>query len=120
MDNRGSTLILAIFMIIIFGIIGVSLVDMVVNENIETAEEFQSVQALFLAESGIEIAIFECIQNNICEGTSNTYSIRDTNRSVRVDYISDYTFDSFHHYVVDALGNPSGDVQRKIQIKFRK
>lgn len=56
-DKKGSSLIFAVFLLVIFGFIGVILVTILSNQSISSSEELLSTKAFYLAESGCEIAI---------------------------------------------------------------
>ena len=118
MRQKGFALILAIFMLIVFSIIGFVLVNLVSSENVESVEEWQSVQALFLAESGAEIAITECLNNAKCSG-SYDYTLLDSQRKIHVDFTEQILFNGMNNYTIESTGIPGQNVRRKIKVKFR-
>ena len=119
MKQKGFALILAIFMLVVFSIIGFILVNMVTSENIESVEEWQSVQALFLAESGVEIAITECLNDGSkCSG-SYDYSLLDTQRKMHIDFTEQIYFNGSNNYTIESTGIMGQNVRRKIKVKFR-
>jgi len=111
--QKGFALILAIFMLVVFSIIGFILVNMVTSENIESVEEWQSVQALFLAESGVEIAITECLNDGSkCSG-SYDYSLLDTQRKMHIDFTEQIYFNGSNNYTIESTGIMGQNVRRK-------
>ena len=119
MRQKGFALILAIFMLIVFSIIGFVLVNLVTSENVESVEEWQSVQALFLAESGVEIAITECL-NNIAKCTgSYDYTLLDSQRKIHIDFIEQIFFNGLNNYTIESMGIMGQNARRKIKVKFR-
>jgi Tfp pilus assembly protein PilX len=118
MNNKGSSLILAIFILVVFNIIGVTLVKLFINQNVESLEEFQSVQALYTAESGAEVAIFKCI-SNASDCNDDTYYINDDRFIANVKFTDNFNFNGKIQYIITSEGVVAGDIKRKVKIKFR-
>jgi len=117
--EKGFALVLAIFMLVVFSIIGFVLVNIVTSENMESTEEWQSLQALFLAESGAEIAITECLKNVLkCSGSDN-YTLLDASRRINIQFVEHTFFDGYNNYTVESTGIMGQNVRRKIKVKFR-
>jgi Tfp pilus assembly protein PilX len=117
MNKKGSALVLAVFLIIILGIIGVTLMNMIVNQNAKSAEEFLYIQALYDAESGAEIAVYECLYNSNCN--NDTYYIKSNNHKVEINYESSATLNGTAVYTISSLSTINNDIRRKIRIKFK-
>jgi hypothetical protein len=103
-------------MLVVFGFLGVSLVSMLTVNTTGSVEELSSIQALFTAESGVEIAITECVRNGTCSGTT-TYQFED-GKSATVAYGANLTLDSDTIYVVQSKGVVNNAV-RQVRIKFK-
>lgn len=115
MYKNGSVLIYAIFLLLIFSFIGVSLVSMLSGESISSAEELNSTKAFFLAESGIEIAMGK----NLSEGNYNYY-INSGKITLYITKISDdnETYPPSKILQISSFGE-SGGMKRKIETKYR-
>ena len=64
-NNKGFSLLLAVFLLVVFGFIGVSIVTMLSNQSVSSSEELISVQAFYLAESGVEWGIRKSITDSL-------------------------------------------------------
>jgi Tfp pilus assembly protein PilX len=117
MNNKGSALILAVFIIIVIGIIGVTLMNMIVTQNAKTADEFYYVQALYDAESGAEIAIYECLYNSNCN--NDTYYIKSNNHKAEIEFISTSQLNGATIYTITSLATVDNSIKRKIKVKFK-
>ncbi|MEF3254443.1 MAG: pilus assembly PilX N-terminal domain-containing protein [Deferribacterales bacterium] len=108
-------MIYAIFMLIIFSFIGVTLVNMLSGENISSAEELNSTKAFFLAESGVEIAMAK----NLTDG-NYLYKLDSGTINIEVKTIIDdsATFPPVRVVEVISIGR-AGEMKRKIETKFR-
>jgi len=109
--KKGSTLIFAIFLLLVFSFIGFSLVSMLSGQNISSSEELHSIKAFFLAESGLEIAMVR--------KQGGTYKL--DNGTIYVEY--NVTEDNNSYLpsklvTIKATGY-SFDMKRKIEAKFR-
>ncbi len=58
-DQAGATLIIAIVVIVVFAVLGLSLLSMHTTQRVSAADHFASARALYLAESGLEWAARE-------------------------------------------------------------
>ncbi|UOD35600.1 hypothetical protein DSN97_04580 [Deferribacteraceae bacterium V6Fe1] len=111
------SIIVAVFMLVVFGFIGMALVAMLTNQSISSSEEFLSTKALFLAESGVEIAIVD----NKSPGSYGPYTIGNGNIDFIVTDIGDILNDSEYKdiYKVESTGY-IGDVKRKVLVKYKR
>ena len=75
-SNKGFSLIFAIFMLLVFGIIGSAVITMLTTSTVTSTEDLLSSQALFLAETGEEIRIKEALDGDLTEGVKN-YEFKD-------------------------------------------
>lgn len=64
LNKKGFSLIFAIFLLVVFGIIGTAVLSMLSTSSEITSEDFLSTQAFYLAESGAEIRIYQAIKND--------------------------------------------------------
>jgi MSHA biogenesis protein MshP len=120
-NDKGFALILAVFMLVVFSIIGFVLVNIVTYQNVESVEELQSVQALFLAESGAEIAVTECLNDDTkCQIGTYDYTFLDNNKKMHIEIKDKILFNGANNYTVESTGIIGQDVKRKIRVKFRK
>lgn len=116
--NRGSALIYAIFMLVVFGFIGVAIVSVVVNQNVASSEELLSTKALFLAETGVNIAISE----DKAPGGYGPYSLGSGQIVFDVSDIGDLENDKKGYtklYKVSSTGI-IGDMKRKVEVKYKR
>ncbi|MGB9730609.1 pilus assembly PilX family protein [Calditerrivibrio nitroreducens] len=109
--KRGSTLIFAIFLLLVFSFIGFSLVSMLSGQNISSSEELHSIKAFFLAESGLEIAMVRK-QGGVYKIDNSTidveYNVMEDNNSYLPSKL----------VTIKSIGN-SFEMKRKIEAKFR-
>ncbi|PMP69653.1 MAG: hypothetical protein C0187_06635 [Calditerrivibrio nitroreducens] len=109
--KRGSTLIFAIFLLLVFSFIGFSLVSMLSGQNISSSEELHSIKAFFLAESGLEIAMVRK-QGGVYKIDNSTidveYNVMEDNNSYLPSKL----------VTIKSIGN-SLEMKRKIEAKFR-
>ncbi|MGC9061251.1 pilus assembly PilX N-terminal domain-containing protein [Calditerrivibrio sp.] len=109
--KRGSTLIYAIFLLLVFSFIGFSLVSMLSGQNISSSEELHSIKAFFLAESGLEIAMVRK-QGGVYKIDNSTidveYNVMEDNNSYLPSKL----------VTIKSIGN-SLEMKRKIEAKFR-
>jgi len=64
MNNRGQIAIIALFALSIFAVVGGSVIHQIIFEQRKAALEEKSKQAYYAADSGIEKALLEIIDNN--------------------------------------------------------
>lgn len=109
--KKGSTLLYAIFLLLVFSFIGVTLVNMLSGQNISSVEELHSTRAFFLAESGLEIAMIK--------KQSGTYII--DNASITVEYTAVSDNNSFPpSTLVEIISTGrSQEMKRRVQAKYR-
>ena len=112
-NQRGVSILFAIFMLLVLGLLMAALVGLLSNKSLSSAEELVSSRALFLAETGVELAITE----NLPAGTNNNYSYQDGN--IQVSIISLGVLDGNNILQVDSLGT-IGDIKRKLRVKYRQ
>ncbi|MGC8924672.1 MAG: pilus assembly PilX N-terminal domain-containing protein [Calditerrivibrio sp.] len=109
--KKGSTLIYAIFLLLVFSFIGFSLVSMLSGQNISSSEELHSIKAFFLAESGLEIAMVRK-QGGVYKIDNSTidveYNVMEDNNSYLPSKL----------VTIKSIGN-SFEMKRKIEAKFR-
>ncbi len=110
-NKKGSTLIYAVFLLLVFSFIGVTLVNMLSGQNISSAEELHSTKAFFLAESGLEIAMIK--------QQSGTYTL--DNATITVVYTSVLDNSSYppSRLVEITSTGQSHDMKRRVQAKYR-
>ncbi|MCA1980697.1 MAG: pilus assembly PilX N-terminal domain-containing protein [Calditerrivibrio sp.] len=115
MYKRGSILIYAVFLLLVFSFIGVSLVNMLSGENISSVEELNSSKAFFLAESGIEIAMVK----NLSDGNYN-YNLDKGKIILSVRKITDdnESYPPSSIIYISSLGEYGG-AKRKLETKYR-
>ena len=108
----------ALFLLLIFSVLGVSIVSMLSTSSVTSSEDFLSLQSLYLAETGAEIRIRQALEGDTTENSIT------------------YTFNNFDNYVINVrlkkiASTPDGkelfsiystgkifNVKRKIFIKF--
>ncbi|MEC9493246.1 hypothetical protein [Flexistipes sp.] len=126
-NNRGFSLLLAVFLLVVFGFIGVSIVTMLSNQSVSSSEELISAQAFYLAESGIEWGIRKSIVNGSCDNISSK-EVKIENQSgyatVNVRKISDnISSQPPANYSelceVTSTGQING-IKRKLKVKFKQ
>jgi len=111
-NRKGMSLIVAVFMIVVFSFIGITLVSILSTQSISSSEELLSTQALFLAESGVEIAI----KDNLSIG--DNYILGNGKITLKIEDIGNITEDT-HLYKVESTGY-IGDIERKIAVKYKR
>jgi MSHA biogenesis protein MshP len=111
-NQRGVSVILAIFMLLVLGVIMAALAGLLSNKAITSSEELLSTQALFLAETGVEIAINE----SLAIGTTNSYSYR--NGTINVTVTSLGILDGQSILQIDSRGT-IGSINRQVRVKYR-
>lgn len=111
-NQHGVSVIAAVFMLLVLGIIMAALVGLLNNKAISSAEELLSTQALFLAETGVEIAINE----GLAAGSSSSFNYR--NGTINVDVTSLGTLDGQNILQIDSKGS-IGDINRQVRVKYR-
>ena len=114
-NRKGMSLIVAVFMIVVFSFIGITLVSILSTQSISSSEELLSTQALFLAESGVEIAI----KDNLSAG--GTYTLGNGKIELQIEDIGDISDDAGYSdlYKVESTGY-IGDIERKIAVKYKR
>lgn len=117
-NNKGFSLIFAIFLLIVFAIIGTAILTMLTTSYQSSSEDLISTQAFFLAESGAEIRIFQLISDNDSSENKNYYFSANSNYRIytHLKKLADLP-DSRELYKVRSTGKIS-TIQRTIKIKF--
>lgn len=117
-NNKGFSLIFAIFLLIVFAIIGTAILTMLSTSSLSSSEDLISTQAFFLAESGAEIRIFQLISNNDSSQSKSYYFSTNSNYKIytHLKKLADLP-DSRKLYKVRSTGKIS-EIQRTIKIKF--
>jgi MSHA biogenesis protein MshP len=118
--QKGFVLAYALILLVIFSLLGVSIVSMLTTSSVTSSEDFISLQALYIAESGAEIRIRETLEGDTTEDSRT------------------YEFDNFNNYSTNVtlkkiMDGPDGkklfsvystgkifNIKRKIFIKFWK
>jgi len=118
--QKGFVLAYALILLVIFSLLGVSIVSMLTTSSVTSSEDFISLQALYIAESGAEIRIRETLEGDTTEDSRT------------------YEFDNFNNYstnvtLKEIMDGPDGkklfsvystgkifNIKRKIFIKFWK
>jgi len=111
-NQRGISIIFAIFTLLLLGIIMAALVGLLSNKAISSAEELLSTQALFLAETGVEIAINE----GLGDGADETYIFQSGTIHVLVEKLGD--LDKLEILQIESTGT-IGDINRRVRVKYR-
>gem|GEM_PF-1643123 len=118
-NNRGASLIVAIFMLVVFGVIGVGLVSMLTTSHETSSEDMVSIQAFFMAESGAEIKIFDTVKTGSVSPKS--YSWGNYNITTAISSISDITENpKYSHYYNIKSKCTVMNIKREIEGKFLK
>ena len=86
-NKRGSALLMCFWVISVLTIIGAAFGVIMVNERLATQHNIQSVQALYLAEAGLEKAIYDLRQDYI---QSSNWDDGNINGIVGVPNSEDY------------------------------
>ncbi len=108
-NRKGVSLIVAIFMIVILGLIIVGLLTMVTTSHVSSAEELNSVQALFLAETGIEIFGVT--------GNQGSYSLNGN--TIQIIKVKDIPVGFTTLHIIHSTGIVRGEIKRKIEAIIR-
>jgi len=124
-NNKGFSLLLAVFLLVVFGFIGVSIVTMLSNQSVSSSEELISVQAFYLAESGVEWGIRKSITDSSCN-INGTVEIKNQNGQAIVnvrqisDNISKQPPANYSELCeVTSTGQING-IRRKLKVKFKR
>ncbi|PLX83702.1 MAG: hypothetical protein C0618_12320 [Desulfuromonas sp.] len=112
LNQKGMSVILAVATMLILGFIAAAAVGLLQNREISSGEELLSTQALFLAETGVEIAINE----GLLPGPSTTYNYGDGNIDVRITSLG--VLDGQTILQVDSTGT-IGSINRQVRVKYR-
>ena len=119
-ENKGVALILALFTMLFISLIVVAFLDIATIDQLIATNQIRDSQAGFIADAGVETAIYELRQDNTYTGTGvdiefpsgsgNTYNVTvsgstitstgtigDFSRTVEVDFL---LIDSFFPYTV--------------------
>ena len=125
-NNKGFSLLLAVFLLVVFGFIGVSIVTMLSNQSVSSSEELISAQAFYLAESGVEWGIRESITLNSCNIPETQVRIKNQNGYTTVnvrkisDNISSQPPANYSELCeVTSTGQING-IKRKLKVKFKQ
>jgi len=118
LDKKGFSLIFAIFMLVIFAVIGASVVTMLTTSTESSSEDLLYAQALYLAESGKEIRIMEAIKGDVSNGNKNYFFIENNNLKIEVSLRKLSSIpDNESLYLLNSTGNVF-HIRRKIKVKF--
>ncbi len=114
-NKKGSALLYAIFLIIIFSFLGLLIVNLLSSTSTVSSENLLYSEALYCAESGKEIAIMKCIDGS-CD--SGTYFIG--NNKVLIRYINSVTLPNGRtlYTATSECIVSVGDIKREIEFKF--
>lgn len=82
--QTGASLVTAVFLITALAVLGALLSRVMSTASIETVNEYTSAKALYAAESGIDYAAYQLVQNTGDVATSLT-AASATNQSVDTD-----------------------------------
>ena len=118
--NRRGSLIFVVFLLILFAFIGAMIVSLLSSSSVSSSEDLLSSQAFCLAESGKEIAVERCVNNNICDNA--TYTLGNGKMYVNFISSSPIILDNGSQaklYVATSEGEING-IKRKIEFKFWK
>ena len=119
MNNRGAALILAIFMMIVFGVIGAAIVTMLSTSSTTSSEDLISTQTFFIAESGVEIRIKQASAGDT--SASKTYSYNNYSINVLLTPLSTITKNSEVKTMYKVKSSASiYNIRRSIIVKFWK
>ncbi|KAA0257357.1 hypothetical protein FHQ18_09935 [Deferribacter autotrophicus] len=114
LNNKGVSLLFAIFLLLVFSFIGVTLITILINETISSSEELLSIQAFYLAESGCEIAITDNLTDRkLSYNSNNTATINYNNFTIE---IKRKIYDNVTVFECEAY---TGDIKRKIRVKIK-
>ena len=115
--NRGSALLYAVFLIIIFSFLGLVIVNLLSTTSTVSSENLLYSEALSCAEAGKEIAIMQCLDgscsNAAYDFNKNKILIRYVNSVTLPNGKTLYTATS---ECIMSLGN----IKREIEFKFWK
>ena len=111
-NQRGVSIIFAVFMLLVLGIIMAALVGLLNNKAISSADELLSTQALFLAESGVEIASNEGLT------AGGPYNYNYSNGTIYVSVSSLGVLDGQTILQIDSKGT-IGEINRQVRVKYR-
>ncbi|TYB33447.1 MAG: hypothetical protein FXF49_06285 [Flexistipes sinusarabici] len=119
-NKKGMSLIVAVFMIVVFSFIGITLVSILSTQSTSSSQELLSTQALFLAESGVEIAIADNLSDNL-SADNDTYILGNGKIELQIDNIGNIPGDPAYSdlYKVESTGS-IGDIKRKIAVKYKR
>ena len=108
MGNKGAALIVAIFMLIVFAIIGTTIVTMLSTSSITSSEDLISAQTFFMAESGAEIRIKEFLNGTLTSNKTYTYN----------DFTIQTSLNGNEIVVLKSTAS-KGNIKRTIKVKFK-
>ncbi len=114
---RGSALLYAVFLIIIFSFLGLLIVNLLSSTSTVSSENFLYAKALYYAESGKEIAIMQCLEGNCNNQTYDLFG-----NKVVVKYINSAALPNsktLYAATSECIMN-TGDIKREIEFKFWK
>ena len=121
MNNRGAALMLAIFMIIVFGIIGAAIVTMLTTSSITSSEDLISSQAFFMAESGGEIRIKQFLDDPTNSTDNKTYSYNNFTITTELNIVKTINHVSNTRVFSILTSTATEDnIRRAITVKFWK
>ncbi|WP_025270331.1 hypothetical protein [Hippea sp. KM1] len=117
LNNKGS-LIFIVFLLILFAFIGGMIVSLLSSSSISSSEDLLSAQALYLAESGKEIAIERCVIEGSCIG--GVYTMGNGKITLKFLGNSTITLDNGSTVKLHTVTSEGeiGDIKRKIEFKF--
>ena len=116
-NNKGFSLIFAIFLLIVFSIIGTALITMVSTSHESSAEDLLFSQAFFLAESGAEIRIYQCVKDGNCND-NKTYLYNSNRIKTKIYKLADLPEDKTFYQVKSEA--KIRHIKRAIIVKFWK
>ena len=114
-NNRGAAIIFAVFMLVVFALIGAAIVTMLSVSSTTASEDLISTQAFFLAESGAEIRIMKAISGD--KTSNDNYTYNDYNIRTYITQLGTDTDNTKDFFQVDSLCT-KGSIKRKVRVKF--
>ena len=72
--NRNGSVLFAIFAMILLAFLGIAMVSMFTTTSAISSKGFNDIRAFYLAQSGKEIAITECLVSNRCQNANYKFN----------------------------------------------
>jgi len=115
--NRGSALLYAVFLIILFSFLGLAIVNLLSSTSTVSSENLLYSEALSCAEAGKEIAIMQCLEGSC---SNSTYDFNGNNILIR--YVNSVTLPNGKtlYTATSECIMSLGNIKREIEFKFWK